>query len=68
MYDHELLLMETRMRADRARRRAELKASLGPVPAVERILPFARKVIPLPGVVDIIPNGAGHWHGGPTAA
>ncbi|MCC6386973.1 MAG: hypothetical protein IT302_06290 [Dehalococcoidia bacterium] len=68
MFDHELLLLETRMRTERARRTAELKASLGPAPAVERIRPFARKVIPLPGVVDIIPNGAGHWHGGPTAA
>lgn len=68
MYDYQMQLMEVRMRTERAARRAELRASLGPMPPVERIRPFARKVIPLPGVVDIVPNGAGHWNGGPQAA
>ncbi len=68
MYDSQVRLMEVRLRAERAAKRAELRATLGPAPELERIRPFARKVIPLPGVVDIVPNGAGHWSGGPQAA
>lgn len=67
-FDVNSHLVVTRLRTERAERRATLRATLGPAPEPERVRPFTRRVIPLPGVVDILPNGAGSWSGGPTAA
>jgi hypothetical protein len=61
-------LLEMRFRTQLAERRATLLASLGPAPEPIRFRPFARRIIALPGVIDIIPNGAGAWTDGPQAA
>ena len=46
------LLLENRIRLELAERRATLLASLGPVPAVVRPRPFARRVTPLLRTVE----------------
>ncbi len=46
-------LLESRLRTERATRRASLLASLGPLPKPKPLRPFSRRVVALSAPVDI---------------
>ena len=49
----DAILIEHRYRIERSERRALLRATLGLLPAVKRMRPFARRVLPLVGTVVV---------------
>jgi len=56
----EAIVAEHRYRIERSERRAQLCAALGPAPAVQRLRPLARRVVPLAGPI-VIQHGQDAW-------